>query len=1483
MAMAGLPHPSTLQSPDDLDDRRNVNGSDMVIGRLASLKEQPQYTKSTGRRQVGPSGPIDREAWQSAWFRISESPEEIKAQLEGLRDGNFAVRRDLLNASDIALFYVYGGEVCSEQLLALSSGGVRLEHGSLVFRNVSHLVAHHTEQRGELPVQLTVKAAPFIPEEGYAEEGDPYRVNDVCKWLQDIGLGQYKEEFRRLGVDGAGLANMTEEQLRLRFGMSPQHQAVFFQEREKLDKVRIQLSARHTEARTTSYIVKDIDGRMRAFDADTGEEITEPTPEFMNYVQDLDPQVAAQLEQDFQQRSQPAQPPAGARSARSAQITPATEVTVPLPVAKGDFEWLGPAHGWVRHAQSRRVTQDEFSVRDVQAWLETYDHQGVQEGFRAQQVDGPTFASLTDGDLRRIGQLYQVPEEFVKAGREFRQNSTNVHPPSIDAFIDSFAETAPWYKVDLPYVEALSDLDDKTAPPNAFVVCQDPDRTGHLRIELLTDPVRGDIRAFPIEVVSDAGIRLQGREFVAGSLSELVQYYGAYNEEPGGKWLLNTEASEDLLKEMPWYSAGTPTTQELNNLRSQPEGTFILHPVSDGTGDSALRIVHQGNITTLRLLESEEGVHVDTRPEYLFYNCQHLVDYYSFVRHNHLGFTLFRDADEEEKIAQGHSSDSQPRPKWFMPNVDRGTAETVLGNAPNGTFLVRDSTSPDARYCLSYVYNGEVYHMLIDEDRQGASFREAPEAFNTVDDLIDYHQRPEQTALFCPLAGVASVPGSTRDLQSLARNERSVPPATTEPIVVPVQSRNAPQQAGYGVLGDGSDYWLMLDPITKAEALASLQGRPEGSFVIRSSERFMECTVLSYVHGNQILHELVGVDVNEADEPIGIHLVKEGNVIFPDFRALVDYHKMNQTVLQTLLVEPDNAAMRAPIMPSTSARSLNVATTTYLRETAPWLVTGMDEKDALSLLKGKPDGAFIIRQSPESADALILSYVAEGFIHQNYVEMDEEGVHLQSNPNARFLTLHELVAHYSTKRDELKTALRVHDGRMALSHSNSREMVQSRSAITQGQSVREDHLTLASQHERSRQILRNRDTLDYNNKMFFVGQSDGQREALEAVHSSRTLLPPKRKSRAITSGSQQRSSHHEGHQRHHHQRHHHHEEHHGHRTERASRSATRGQRSSSDTTLRRRPTAVLTLPFQRGQTVKRQDEPSRRRSSHPTERRSSSRQVVRERQQPRHAVLTVPFGQGSRMDTTLRRRREKQPKQQKTVTTEVEESEDGKTRTVTTTTVIEPKPEKTKAPPKDKQVKPEKAKKEKKPQKEKTAKPKKNKKQASKDNVKPAAEQADNTVPTEPTPLEDSTDVPVRRGSRPLPVIPTDDTVPVGVQEGNVDEAAVIDQAVDVVTKRNSWKKTGYSKEEVVGRIGQEDGAFIVHSPAEGAGERVLAALTFRSRGNLVTRDILSDDQEIFLQGSAERFTNLDNLVVHYLTEPQTDINVQNLRLPTEQ
>jgi hypothetical protein len=80
---------------------------------------------------------------------------------------------------------------------------------------------------------------------------------------------------------------------------------------------------------------------------------------------------------------------------------------------------------------------------------------------------------------------------------------------------------------------------------------------------MLVDPATQRIVTLPIEVVPGRGLRLQGRPFVGGTLSELVQYYGAYNGEPDSNWILNTEASEETMFKMPWYSSTLPTVSSV--------------------------------------------------------------------------------------------------------------------------------------------------------------------------------------------------------------------------------------------------------------------------------------------------------------------------------------------------------------------------------------------------------------------------------------------------------------------------------------------------------------------------------------------------------------------------------------------------------------------------------------------------------------------------------------------------------------------------------------------------------------------------------------------------------------------------------------------------------------------------------------------------------------------------------------------------------
>ena len=374
---------------------------------------------------------------------------------------------------------------------------------------------------------------------------------------------------------------------------------------------------------------------------------------------------------------------------------------------------------------------------------------------------------------------------------------------------------------------------------------------------------------------------------------------------------------------------------------------------------------------------------------------------------------------------------------WFKPDLDRTTTERLLTGMPDGTFLIR-MPSQDGAYCLSYNCEGQVHHMLIDKTADGQlAIRESLERFATLRQLVTFYHAPEQQDLLCPLAGTVTLNAPTpvnRELYS-----ESAPAEETDDM---------------GILGFGSYPWLMLSPYTKEEALQLLFNAPNGAFVVRSSFRVPECLSLSYVFDNNIYHELIGIDADETGREVGVHLLSEDHIVVPDIRSLVvcrascspsrlqaappggssrllvqrglrllmlaqDFHIANRTVLLCHLVEhmpqAGFAAQQHRLHTMRSTRSMDGAVTGafcrcppwitqgrlpadsrlvghagYLRESAPWLVTGIPRDDAISLLFGKPEGSFLIRQSEESADVLVLCYVHDRKVHQVWSPMTRQ-------------------------------------------------------------------------------------------------------------------------------------------------------------------------------------------------------------------------------------------------------------------------------------------------------------------------------------------------------------------------------------------------------------------------------------------------------------------------------------------------------------
>ncbi|CAF0924191.1 unnamed protein product [Brachionus calyciflorus] len=56
---------------------------------------------------------------------------------------------------------------------------------------------------------------------------------------------------------------------------------------------------------------------------------------------------------------------------------------------------------------------------------------------------------------------------------------------------------------------------------------------------------------------------------------------------------------------------------------------------------------------------------------------------------------------------------------WFIPDCSREKAIEILSSKSNGTYLVRTNTKPNSKYILSLVSQGEIKHILIDENQSG--------------------------------------------------------------------------------------------------------------------------------------------------------------------------------------------------------------------------------------------------------------------------------------------------------------------------------------------------------------------------------------------------------------------------------------------------------------------------------------------------------------------------------------------------------------------------------------------------------------------------------------------------------------------------------------------------------------------------------------------------------------------------------------------
>eukprot|EP00043_Microstomoeca_roanoka_P016410 m.167416 g.167416 ORF g.167416 m.167416 type:complete len:710 (+) comp16453_c0_seq4:310-2439(+) len=95
-------------------------------------------------------------------------------------------------------------------------------------------------------------------------------------------------------------------------------------------------------------------------------------------------------------------------------------------------------------------------------------------------------------------------------------------------------------------------------------------------------------------------------------------------------------------------------------------------------------------------------------------------------------------------VAPLQSLDNEP---WYHGRIARTTAEYLLSNGIDGSFLVRESQSSPGEYSISMRFDGKVFHYRVSKGAAGV-FVAQDKPFPTLSDLVKYHQKSSDGLVF---------------------------------------------------------------------------------------------------------------------------------------------------------------------------------------------------------------------------------------------------------------------------------------------------------------------------------------------------------------------------------------------------------------------------------------------------------------------------------------------------------------------------------------------------------------------------------------------------------------------------------------------------------------------------------------------------------------------------------------------------------------
>ena len=285
----------------------------------------------------------------------------------------------------------------------------------------------------------------------------------MLHWLSDLSLEQHVPAFRKAAVDGSRLLELSGEDL-ANLGLSPEEQRLLQSQLAHLPRRVESGEGESTRLRRSTILVKEVQGVVRVFDEETGEEIRNLSEDILNRIRAANPDWNIGAQQQDGPRENPYE-------------------TAP-PSANAEFRWEGDESGWSRQTAVGAIYEQDWNVEDVCAWLEHVDLPECIPTFRSNHIDGPTFRSLQPEQLFDLGAAANLAHEVTKAGELFNCRASGHKLASASAshtsvshsvrhqeagapllpeaqlppLVDIFAYYAPWYRCQLTYNEAVAEL-----------------------------------------------------------------------------------------------------------------------------------------------------------------------------------------------------------------------------------------------------------------------------------------------------------------------------------------------------------------------------------------------------------------------------------------------------------------------------------------------------------------------------------------------------------------------------------------------------------------------------------------------------------------------------------------------------------------------------------------------------------------------------------------------------------------------------------------------------------------------------------------------------------------------------------------------------------------------------------------------------------------------------------------------------------------